>query len=77
MTECVALTAEGFVQSAPADPCEGFVLVSADEWGNVQGSHDLWYPNFENAQWAAASVVFMFAIGIGVGLLLQMARKAR
>lgn len=78
MAVCVEISSEGFIyQAAIQEPCSALSLLTADEFQKMQGMNELWEPDFEFTSFVLGSCLLMFAIGAGIGMILNQVRKAR
>ncbi|WP_435101046.1 hypothetical protein [Arhodomonas sp. AD133] len=79
MALCAEVTRQGFVTatSKTLEDCGGYVLVTPAEHEQLAWTHELFAPHWPTAEWTFGSVLAMWAMGIALGLILNLLRKAR
>ena len=75
--QCATASA-GVVQTTGEQPpsCASFVLLSASDYSDLRNPFTA-TPDFSTVRWAVGATLLMWVMGVIVGLLISVVRKAR
>ena len=75
---CAAADSSGVVYAVeePVDTCPGYLLLSAADHALLRNPFST-PPDFDLVVWSAGACMLLFAVGLGIGSVIVVIRKAR